>query len=357
MIKNLKIALVHDDLVQWGGAERMLLALAQLFPEAPIFTAVNNRDNLILNQGLLGHKVITSFLQNIPGWKSIYRQLLPLYPVAFEQFDFSGFNLVISQTTRFAKSIITKPGTKHLCYCHTPPRFLWNFSSQIPNKILQPYFSLLRTYDFISSRRVDYWIAGSKNAQKRIEKVYHQKSTVIYPFIDRDRFKYIQPFDGGYLLVISRLNKYKRVDLAIQAATRLNRPLKVVGTGPEEGFLKSISGPLVDFTGVVDENSLALLLAGSQALIIAAEEDFGLTSLEAQALGKPVIAYRKGGAVETIIENKTGYFFNDQTTESLIEALQQLDKKGYNIKSCQEQAARFDPTNFQRDIKKIVFSL
>lgn len=353
----MKIALVHDDLVQWGGAERVLVALSEIFPEAPIYTSVFDRQNTLLNKNFSNKKIITSFIQKIPGWKVFYKALLPLYPLAFEQFDFTGFDLVISQTTRFAKSIITKPETKHICYCHTPPRFLWNFSGEKTPAILNKYFDFLRMYDQISSKRVDYWVAGSKNAQERITKVYDSPSTVIYPFVDLKRFANTETFDGGYLLIISRLNGYKRVDLAIRAAKLLKIPLKVVGTGPKMSDLQNIAGLNVEFLGSADEETLTMLLAGCKALIVAAEEDFGLTSLEAQALGKPVIAYGVGGALETVIEGKTGYLFAQQSVDSLISALQKLMKNGYNKKSCFEQASRFNKEVFANNFKSFINSL
>ncbi|MFH0937024.1 MAG: glycosyltransferase [Candidatus Daviesbacteria bacterium] len=353
----MKIALVHDDLVQWGGAERVLLALSELFPDAPIYTSVFDQENKMLKQNFANKKITTSFLQRIPGWKNLYKVLLPLYPLAFEQLDFSGFDVVISQTTRFAKAIVTKPETLHICYCHTPPRFLWNFSGEKVPQILQPLFNYLRYYDQISSKRVDMWIAGSKNVQERIKKIYGVPSKIIYPFIDLSRFENVTSFKGDYLLVISRLNAYKRVDLAIAAANKLKIPLKIVGTGPKLEELQQVVGSTVEFVGTVDEKLLTMLLAGCKALIIAGEEDFGLTSLEAQALGKPVVAFKKGGALETVVEHETGYFFEEQTVESLIEALQNLDKRGYNQKRCLLQAQQFPKKKFMREFRNFIQSL
>lgn len=353
----MKIALVHDDLFQWGGAERVLEALGEAFPDAPIYTSVVNWTNPLIKQNF-GHKNIsTSFLQKIPGWKFFYKALLPLYPLAFEQFDLSEYDVVISQTTRFAKSIITKPHTLHICYCHTPPRFLWNFSGERSLGILQPVLSYLRFYDQVSSHRVDTWIAGSVNAQNRIKKIYQQDSQVIYPFVDLERFKNVKTFQGGYLLSVSRLNSYKRVDLVIQAANRLGIPLKVVGDGPLLDKLKTIAGPTVEFLGMINEDLLTFLLSGCQALVVAGEEDFGLTALEAQALGKPVIAYGAGGALETVVEGETGYLFKEQTMESLIEALSKLDKQGYNKKRCLAQAASFSKERFINNFTKLVSNL
>ncbi|KKS14044.1 hypothetical protein A2617_04125 [Candidatus Daviesbacteria bacterium RIFOXYD1_FULL_41_10] len=357
MSKNLKIALVHDDLVQWGGAEKLLLSLSEVFPRAPIYTSVMDFTNPLIKKYFNSKIIITSFMQKIPGWRSLYRAFLPLYPLAFEQFDFSAFDIVLSQTTRFAKSIITRPETKHICYCHTPPRFLWNFSDEKTPFLLQPYLKFLKQYDRISSGRVDYWIAGSKNAQERIKQIYNAESMIIYPFVDMDKFGYFGGYEGDYLLVISRLNKYKRADLAILASEKLNIPVKVVGKGPELERLATLGKQKVELLGTVDDEMLAHLLLGCKAVLVTGEEDFGIVSLEAQALGKPVIAFGKGGALETVIDGCTGYFFYEQTVESLCDALEKLYKKGYNQKRCKENAKRFSKERFYNEFQNLILNL
>jgi len=352
----MKVALVHDDLVQWGGAERMLVAISDIFPGAPIYTSVFDNNNEILKQQFMGKKIITSFIQKIPKWKSMYRMLLPFYAAAFEGFDFSGYDVVISQTTRFAKAVITKPNTLHICYVHTPPRFLWDFSGGKIKGVPQIFFNYQRILDAIVSSRVDIWVAGSKNAQKRLQKIYHINSQVIYPFVDTERFSSIDPFNGGYLLVVSRLNNYKRVDLIIQAANELKIPLKIVGIGPQEKKLKKLAKSNVYFLGSVNEELLTLLISGCKALIIAAEEDFGLMPLEAQILSKPVVAFKKGGVTETVIEGETGVFFECQNVESLTRALVKLDKEGYNGKRCRDQARLFSKGRFVKDFSTLVYS-
>lgn len=347
----MKVALVHDDLVQWGGAERVLLALSELFPEAPIYTSVFNSNNPILAQKFKNKIIVPSFMQNIPGWRNMYRMLLPLYPLAFEQFDFSEFDLVISHGTRFAKSVITKPRTKHIHYSHTPPRFLWNFSGETSSKLLYPYLSFLRLYDQISSKRVDKWIAGSKNCQKRLEKIYRVDSKVCEPFVD-DIFLRQEPFDGGYFLMVSRLNSYKKVDIAVKAFKDNGFVLKVVGTGPQFNELKGIAGDNIEFLSRIDENLLANLFAGCRALIVTAEEDFGLTALEAQACGKPVIAFGKGGVTETVIEGKTGVFFSEQTEKGLQSALEKFDIMRFDSKEIIKHAEKFSKSNFKKKFRQ-----
>lgn len=355
----MRVAIVHDDLVQWGGAERVLEGLCEIYRDAPIFTSVYDSNNKELKKRFGDKKIITSFLQKIPGWRSLYKPLFFLYPIAFEQFDFSNFDLVISHTTRFAKCIITKPKTKHICYCHTPPRFLWNFSGERQYDFLGKIMNYLRELDRVSAFRPDFFLAGSKNAKDRIKQVYGLNSKVVYPFIDLDRFKEIEAFDGGYFVVISRLNKYKRVDLAVEACVRLGIPLKVTGNCSE---FTNLAGRLprtceVEFLGSLTDELVVRVLAGARALIVPGIEDFGLTPLEAQALGKPVIAFNEGGVLETVIPGKTGEFFSEQTVESLTKILHKFDPQKYSRDECKKNAYNFDKQSFTKNFKQTVTSL
>lgn len=334
----MRVAIVHDDLVQWGGAERVLLGLSEIYPDALIYTSVYDRNNKQLSRLFGSKKIVTSFLQKIPGWKSLYKALLPLYPIAFEQFDFSDFDLVVSHTTRFAKSIITKPQTLHICYLHTPPRFLWHFSGKKGYGLGEILLSQLRIYDQLSAKRVDHFIASSENARRRIKKVYNAESKVVYPFVDLERFKNIESFDGGYFVIIGRPNKYKMFDLARKACKKLGFPLK-------------------EISGGISDEMVVQILAGCKALIIAGIEDFGLTSLEAQALGKPVVAFGEGGVLETVISNKTGVFFDQQTEESLVEALNKLNSVRINPKDCLENVVKYSKENFIKNFRAVVVSL
>lgn len=351
-MKNMKVALVHDDLVQWGGAERVLFAISEIYPEASIYTSVLDDKNSNLKKYFGDKKIITSFMQKIPGWRSLYKGLLPLYPIAFEQFDFSDFDLVISSTTRFAKSIITKPGTKHICYCHTPPRFLWNFSRVTTPKIFNSYLSFLRNYDLVSAKRVDNFIAGSKNAAERIENVYQTKALICLPFVDNKFFTDDKAFDGDYFLIISRLNKYKDTEIAIRAFNKNKKSLKIVGVGPEFNNLRKMAGDNIEFLGDVSEDILLLLIQGCKALIITGEEDFGLTSLEAQACGKPVIAYGEGGSKETVKDKITGILFKDQTEESLSYAIDKFSGIKLAKSESVNNAKRFTKDLFKENFKK-----
>lgn len=334
----MRVAIVHDDLVQWGGAERVLEEICKIYPDAPVYTSVFDTANKELFKRFGKRQVITSFLQKIPGWENIYRQMLPVYPIAFEQFDFSEYDLVISHTTRFAKSIITKPETLHICYCHTPPRFLWHLSGKKDHGILELLMTKLRIYDQVSVRRVDFFLAGSRNAQKRIKKIYGIDSEVVYPFIDLSRFKNIETWDGGYLVVIARNSKYKKIDLAKEACKMLGLELKVISGG-------------------LDDEMVVSVLAGCRALLIPGIEDFGLTSLEAQALGKPVVAFSEGGALETVIDGKTGILFDSQTADSLAVAIKNIMKKKIDSKTCKENANKFSKEHFRMNFKQTVDKL
>lgn len=331
----MKVAIVHDDLVQWGGAERVLEGICRIFPEAPIYTSVFDRSNLELNKRFGSKKITTSFLQDIPGWKFLYKTLLPFYPIAFEQFNFDEYDLVISHTTRFAKAIITKPQTKHVCYCHTPPRFLWHLSGYGNSGLSELLMTKLRIYDQVSAKRVDLFIAGSENAKRRIKKIYRVDAKVVYPFIDLERFKDIESFDGGYFLVVGRPKKYKRIDLAQVACQKMGVELKVISGG-------------------FSDERLVQILAGAKALIVPGEEDFGLVSLEAQALGKPVIAARIGGSLETVIDGKTGLFFTPGSEDSLMGMLESLQSAKIKPADCRENAARFGFDNFMKTLQKFI---
>lgn len=352
----MRVALVHDDLVQWGGAERVLGGLCELFPDAPIFTSVFDRSNHLLNKKFSNKKIVTSFLQRIPGWRYFYKALLPLYPIAFEQFNFDEYDLVISQTTRFAKAVITKPGTLHVSYCHTPPRFLWHFSREV-HIMLETLFSSLRIYDKITSGRVDFYIAGSENAGRRIKKIYRRESKILYPFVDFKRMEFEESFDGGYFLIVSRLNSYKKVEVAIEACKKMDMPLKIVGTGSQMDSLKLSASEKTEFLGEIDDSLLVKIMAGCKAVIVTAEEDFGLVSIEAQALGKPVLGYRSGGNLETVIDGKTGILFEKQDSESLVKAMRRLLSTGINANDCRENVKRFSKDIFFKNLKQILATL
>jgi len=350
----MKIALVHDDLIQWGGAEKVLAEISNIFPEAPIYTAISDLKNPHLARNFKGKKIFTSFLQKLPMHVRLYKALLPLYPIAFEQFDFSQYDVVLSHTTRFAKSIITKPETKHICYIHTPPRFLWNFSGEKSNWLTEFFFSKLRLFDFISSKRVDYWLAGSKNCQDRLMAAYGVTSKILYPFVDTEKFSPEKSFVGDYYLMVGRLNKYKQAGLVVKSFLKNGRKLKIAGSGPELNRLKELAGVNIDVLGSVSDELLESLLAGCRGLIIAGEEDFGMTAIEAQAFGKGVICYNRGGVLETVIDGKTGIYFDKQSVDSINRAVEKFENTGIELEECRKNALKFSKDIFRQKLKEFV---
>lgn len=352
----MKIALVHDDLIQWGGAEKVFAWISSIFPGSPIYTAIVDFKNPLIAKNFKGKKIITSFLQRIPLHKKLYKPLLPFYPIAFEQFDFSEFDLVISHTTRFAKSIITKPGTTHICYIHTPPRFLWNFSGETSPALVKPVISYLRAFDKISAKKVDYWIAGSENCKERLKNIYNVSSEVLYPFVDLEKFNPDKSFDGDYYLIISRLNKYKKVNIAIEAFKKNGKKLIIVGNGPEFKDLKKTAPENIRMLGKVSDELLESLLAGCKGLIITAQEDFGMSAIEAQAFGKGVICFGEGGALETVINNKTGIYFKEQSAVSLNEAIEKFEAGIVTPRDCFNSAKRFSKEKFKDRILELALT-
>ncbi|MBI2068860.1 MAG: glycosyltransferase [Candidatus Yanofskybacteria bacterium] len=364
----MKIAFVHEYLNQFGGAERMLQVLCALFPEAPIYTLIYDRN---ATGGVFDDKIIhTSFLQKMPLAKKYHRAFPLLMPLAMEQFDFSGYDSVVSVSASFAKGILTKPGTKHICYCLTPPRFLWDDSqkfveefgySRLVKKFLPPFITYLRMWDQEASRRVDDFWAISDFIKDRIDKYYRRPSTVIYPPVNINKFK-IGNWKleiGNYYLMVGRLVSYKRFDLAVRVFSRLGLPLKIVGIGPEFKKLRSLASggsrskaSGIEFLGQVSDDRLVDLYAGSRALIFPQEEDFGIVPLESMASGKPVIAYRAGGALETVEEGKTGIFFDQLTEDSLMDAVRRFEKMSFDPKICRIQAEKFDVAVFKENILK-----
>ncbi|MFH1610672.1 MAG: glycosyltransferase [Patescibacteria group bacterium] len=332
----MKIALIHDMLVQEGGQERVLRALQELFPDAPTFVLIYDRNNK--GRYYKEKDIRATFLQKMPGIEKKFQWYLPLMSSAIESHDLRNFDLVLSSSSSFAKGVITQPGTRHICYCHTPTRYLWSDSQgyvedlPYPNfikKILPIYLSHLRNWDWVASQRVDKFLANSRTVKDRIKRYYNKDAQVIYPPVDTNKF-YISNYLGKYYLIGGRLVPYKRYDLAIKAFNRLDIPLKVFGIGPELERLKSIAKPNIEFLGDVDEQQKAELYSKCLAFIHPQEEDFGITAVEAVASGRPVIAYRAGGALETVIENQTGEFIKEQEWEDLANTIIHFKPEKYD---------------------------
>lgn len=356
----MKIAFVHEYLNQFGGAERILQVLCALYPRAPIYTLLYDRD---ATGGVFDGRVIkTSFLQRLPFTKKHHRVFPLLMPLAIEQFDFSEYDLVLSVSASFAKGIITKPHTKHICYCLTPPRFLWDNSQKfveefgypkLVKKFLPPGITYLRIWDKEASLRVDQFWSISNFIQGRIKKYYSEDSIVIHPPVNVEKF-HVSDTVGDYFFMAGRLVSYKRFDLAVKVFNHNKLPLKIVGTGTEFKKLKSTAGKNIEFLGLVSDEKLADLYSNAQACIFPQEEDFGIVPLESMASGRPVIAYRSGGAVETIIENKTGVFFDEQTPESLQAAIEKFHDLEFRPEDCRKQAENFDVGVFKEKIFKLI---
>ncbi|MBI3671388.1 glycosyltransferase [Candidatus Azambacteria bacterium] len=359
----MKVALVHDYLTQYGGAERVLEAFCEIYPDAPIYTLLY--DEKLVREKFPGRKVYASFLQNVPFARKRHRSFLVLMPLAIEQFDLSGYDLVISDTASYAKGVITLPSTKHICYCHTPTRYAWDDSHKyirdfpFPGFIKKfiPYFmTYIRTWDFQASQRPDFYLANSNFVAQRLEKYYKQKAEVAHPPVDISKF-YIskdQGKAGEYFLMVGRLLSYKKFDLAISAFSKTGLPLKVVGDGPERKKLEKIAGKNVEFFGALSDDELRGYYQKAKALIFPQEEDFGIVPLEAMACGRPVIAYRAGGAKETVVEGVTGIFYDSQTEDAIIDAVERFKKMHFDSKLIREHSLKFSKDIFKEKIKKII---
>ncbi|MFH1375927.1 MAG: glycosyltransferase [Patescibacteria group bacterium] len=361
--QKFRVALVHDWLTDFGGAERVLLAFHELFPDAPIFTTFFREENL---PQFADADVRTSYLQKIPFAAKRHRLFFPMMPTAVEAWDFSEFDVVISDTSSgCAKGIITKPSTQHICYCHNPARALWDGAHEylklhrknfnfIARKLIPRQLMKMRIWDRVAADRVDYFIANSEFVAKRIEKYYQRESTVIHPPVETKQFTPSEKSPASYFLAVGRLIPYKRFDLAIQAANVLGAKLRIVGTGPEEKRLRAMAGPTVQFFGKVSEDILQRMYCECRALIFPQVEDFGLTAVEVQASGRPVVAFKGGGALETVIPNQSGIFFPQQTVSSLADAMQRALRKRWVKKAIVKNAQRFDVARFKKRILSFI---
>lgn len=356
----MNIALVHDHLTQVGGAERVLKIFHELFPDAPIYTLIH--DSKKIGPLLDGANVRPSFLQRLPFSKQKYQWLLPLMPTATESYDLSGYDIVLSSASAFAKGILTKSTTLHICYCHTPTRYLWTDTHDYLRELrapgiiksLLPYlFTHLRVWDAHAATRVDRFLANSRTVQERIAKHYRRESTVMFPPVEVDQFS-LGEGSGAYYLAGGRLVSYKRFDIVIDAFNRLGMPLKIFGDGPARNALRARAKKNIEFLGGVTDAKRAELYADCIAYLHPQEEDFGITPIEAMASGRPVIAYAAGGALETVMEGVTGTFFYDQDYAALIDAILHFDPMRYDASSIRNYALKYSADRFKKELSDFI---
>lgn len=360
--KSLRVAIVHYWFVRNGGGERVVEALAEMFPQADLFCLFAEPETM--TPRLRSHRLTTSFLQRIPGGRRWYKQLLPLHPLAIEQFDVSKYDLILSSESGSAKGVLPAPDACHICYCHTPMRYLWDLYP-LYRRAMRPLagsaFALtahyLRMWDLASANRVDHFVANSHNVAARIRRHYRRDATVVYPPVDVSS-GYLSERTDEYYLVVSRLIDYKRVDLAIEACNRLNRPLRIVGDGDQYKYLRKLAGPSIQFLGRLDDEAVRESYAQCRALLFPGEEDFGIVPVEAQSFGRPVLAYGRGGVLETVqglagdplnVESATGVFFAEQTADSLVEALEFFEsvESRFSPSFIRHSVERFDASHFK----------
>jgi glycosyltransferase involved in cell wall biosynthesis len=357
----MRIALVHDYLVQYGGAERVLECFTELFPYAPIYTLIYDKELML--GALEGKDIQTSFIQNIPFASKRHRIFPPLMPTAIEQFDFSLYDVVLSDSSSFAKGIITGPETLHICYMHTPMRYAWDDCQKYTEEFYFPSFikkmvpffmNFIRVWDRASADRPDRIIANSNFIAQRIKKYYKRDSVVIHPPVNVNNFNIKKQGLSDCFLIVGRLMRYKRFDIVVEAFNKLGLKLKIIGRGPELENLKKAAKPNIEFVGRVSDEKLADYYAECRAFIFPQEEDFGIVAIEAMASGRPVIAFRGGDIPEHIEEGKTGIFFDKQTPEALIEAVKKFKDEDFDPEYIRTKSLKFDREIFKSKIKDYV---
>lgn len=355
----MKTVLLHCYLIQKGGAEKIFFSFLDIFPKSGIrFIAYDGA--LFPNSNA---NIKASFIQLLPFRKK-YKMYAPLFPLALKFFRFKNNQLILSSSCAWVKNITKPKNSLHICYCHTPMRYAWDLREEYlkrENILLRPFIALflsyLRHWDKNGSKNVDFFIANSQNVANRIKKCYNRKSTVIYPPVDTKLLKLNAKKRDGYYLIVSRLVEYKKVDLAIEAFIKLNKKLIIIGAGRDEKRLKKLanSNKNIFFKGFVKDNELLEYYQKAKAFIHPQIEDAGIALLESQSCGTPVIAYAKGGALETVIEGKTGHFFHEQTPEALIKAVKEFEKMKFDPKECRKNALKYDKEIFKKKIKKFVW--
>jgi glycosyltransferase involved in cell wall biosynthesis len=364
----MRVALIHDHLAQDGGAEKVLKILADMFPEAPIYTLLYEKKNA--DKYFKNRHIETSVIQKFPGGIKHYQWYMPFMPMAVEFFDLREYDLVISDTSSFAKGVITSTDTLHICYCHTPTRYLWDYTHQYINelkynkffkKIISLVLNYVRIWDKQAADRVDTYIANSKAVKERIKKYYRCDSVVIYPPVEIDKFQIADGEEKNsdsdrYFLIGGRLAPYKRMDIVIEAFKRNGKKLKIFGDGVDRARLEEIANgnKNIEFLGRVDDREKAKLYSHCLAFLNPQEEDFGITVIEAMASGRPVIAFSRGGAKETVLEGKTGLFFHEQTSGAIVKIVDKFYNYSWQPEEIRKQAEKFSVSKFKKELNDFI---
>lgn len=355
----MKVALVHDWMNQIGGAEDVLEALVELFPEAPIYTSLYAPGRMPSHWQ--SWDIRTNFIDGLPFSHRKQQLYFPLYPFSFEQHDLRGYDLVISNKSGFCHGVITGPETVHICYCLTPTRYVWRYHQyaeqeqlgQLTRLMLAPFLTFLRQWDRLAADRVDHFVAISQEVRRRIAKVYRRESAIIYPPVDTSRFTPCNEVEDYYLLV-GRLVPYRRIDILIEAFNKMKRPLRIAGSGRDRERLETLAGPTIEFLGYVPDEDLPTLLAKCRAFMFPGEEDFGIAPLQAMAAGRPVIAYAAGGALETVAPGVTGILFAQQSVDAIINAVELFETQTWKGQDIQTHARQFDTKLFKQKLLAFV---
>ncbi len=347
-----QVALLHSWLNQYGGAERVLEVLHTMYPDAPIYTSMYWPEAMPI--AYRQWDIRTSFMQRLPLVKAHHQPFLALYPLAFQQFDLSQYDLVISNSSAFCHGARMGPDTCHICYCLTPARFLWRYEEYVEREklpgvaraVLPVVLGPLRAWDLAAARRVTHYVSISEAIAGRVQRFYGRSSTIIFPPVDTSLYQPV-PQQDNYYLIVSRLVPYKRIDLAVQAFNQLGLPLKIVGDGRDKEALQAMARPNIEFLGRIPDAQVKEMYARCRAFVFPGEEDFGLTPLEAQASGRPVIAYAAGGALDTVIEGRTGTFFHQPTPDALAEAVRRQESMSFDSQLIRQHAEAFSIEAFK----------
>jgi glycosyltransferase involved in cell wall biosynthesis len=355
-----KVALVHDWLTGMRGGERVLQVVAELYPDAPIHTLLQVKGTV--SPTLEQRRIVRSFVQLLPAAGRHYRQYLPLFPTAIEQFDFDAFDLVISTSHCAAKSVVVPGRARHVCYCHSPMRYAWDqFDAyfgpaqvgQVRSRLLRPVLARLARWDAATADRVDRFVANSRYVAGRIRRYYNREASVVYPPVNTDFYEPDPARRPEYFLVVSAMVPYKRLDMAIRACELAGVPLKMVGRGPEEARLRAMAGPNVEFLGWISDEHVRRLYQGSHAVVMPGVEDFGMVPVEAQACGRPVIAYAEGGALESVIDGHTGVLVREQSAEAFAEAVAEVSTRSFDTTAIRRHAQGFSVARFKDQFSAI----